>query len=334
LLRRLATEFAPAHAPASPAAEAYEAALGEHFSALRDYAAGAGNAAIDRLLVPLPALLLEPTGTRAVELARALRAEAAQAPAPLQAMWTALADTLGAQQRRAMEREIGRDLGEFAQTCRRLTADRFPFDADAKRDMPYADFARLFGPRGLIDAFFRSRLAAHADTRQRPWRALGNDALPEPVQAALRSFEMAADIRRLFFPAGAELPQLRLSLTPSTMDSELLLFSADLDGQLLRYENGPQRAKPIVWPGPAATQRVVLRILPAGPSGVGAEVHDGPWALLRVLQRGGWQRGSGSASSARLEVDGRSLTLNVSAEGGGNAALLGELARFRCPEVR
>lgn len=334
LLRRLATEFPAASAAgaASPAAIAYDTALDERFGPLRDYAAGSGNAAVDRLVVPLAAALQDPAGGRAGELGRELRAEAGRSPPPLRAVWTGLADAIGAQQRRALERQLGSGLAELAQTCRRLTADRFPFAGEARRDMPYADFARVFGPHGLLENFFRTRLASQVDTQRRPWRLLADAAAPEKAQAALRAFEMADDIRRLFFPSGAELPQLRLQLTPATMDSELLMFSIDVDGQLLRYENGPRRPKPVVWPGPAATQRVLLRILPAGTSGVGAEVHEGPWALLRVLQRRGWQR-SGAASVARLEVDGRSLAVEVRSDAPVGVALLGELSRFRCPEA-
>ena len=292
-----------------------------------------GGAAVDRLVAPIPAALNDAAGARAGELGRELRAEATRAPQPLRAVWTGLADALAVQQRQAIEQQLGGSLAELGQACRRLTAERFPFALDAKRDMPFADFARLFGPSGLLDSFFRSRLAGQVDTKLRPWRLQAEGAVPEKVQATLRSFEMADDIRRMFFPAKAELPQLRLQLTPASMDSELLMFSIDVDGQLLRYENGPRRAKAVVWPGPAATQRVLMRILPAGPNGVGAEVHEGPWALLRVLQRSGVKRGGGAGAAARLEVDGRALQLEVGAEGPVPATLLGELSRFRCPEA-
>ena len=66
----------------------------------------------------------------------------------------------------------------------------------------------------------------------------------------------------------------------------LLQFSIDVDGQLLRFENGPPRSKELLWPGPASTQKVLMRILPPGPTGVGAEIHEGPFAWLRVLLRG------------------------------------------------
>lgn len=342
LLHRLAAEFsvpATGAAAPSPADAAYTAAMAAHFAGLRDYAAAAGVAgtgALDRLLPPLAAALQDPNGARAAELLRSLRDESAAASAPLRGMWQSLADALAGAQRRAQDRQLGSSLAGLAQACRRLTADRFPFAPAATRDLPYADFARLFGPQGLFDSVFRQQLAARVDSSRRPWRLRDEAALPQAqaqAQAALRSFEMAEDIRRLFFPAGRSLPQLRLQITPAAMDAELLLFSLDVDGQLLRYENGPRRPKPLLWPGPAATQKVVLRILPAGPSGVGAEVHEGPWALLRVLQRDGALRpGAARTAAARVAVDGRALQLDVQAEAPGSVALLGELGRFRCPE--
>lgn len=334
LLRRIATEFArPGTPPASAAAGAFEAAVGERFAALGDYARATGAVAVDRLVAPMTAALSHPASAAAADLVRELRAEAARAPQPLRRLWTGLADALEAQRRGVLDRQLGGGLAELAQACRRLTAERFPFAVDARRDMPYADFARVFGPQGLLDGFFRTHLASQVDTRSRPWRLLGGSAMPDKAQATLRSFEMAADIRRLFFAAGAELPQLRLQLTPVAMDGELLQFSVDVDGQLLRYENGPRRPKPVVWPGPGGSQRVLLRTLPAGPSGVGAEVHEGPWALLRVLQRGTWQRGGGATPVAQMVVDGRSLSLEVVADAPVGAGLLADLARFRCPEA-
>ena len=342
LLQRLAAEFGtPAGgasslpgggATVSPAEAAYTAAMAAHFGSLGDYAAAAaapGSGALDRLLLPLASALQDPAGARAAELLTGLRAEAATAPPALRGLWLSLAEALAAAQRRTQERQLGSSLAELAQACRRLTADRFPFAAAATRDLPHADFARLFGPRGLFDSVFRQQLATRVDNSRRPWR-LRDDAAPPPqAQATLRAFEMAEDIRRLFFPGGSRLPQLRLQLTPAAMDAELLLFSLDVDGQLLRYENGPRRPKRLLWPGPAATQKVVLRILPAGPNGIGAEVHEGPWALLRVLQRDGT---AGPRGAARVAVDGRALQLDLQAEAPASAALLGELGRFRCPE--
>ena len=197
--------------------------------------------------------------------------------------------------------------------------------------MPYADFARVFGPQGLLDGFFRSRLAGQVDTRTGPGASPAGPP-DRAVQATLRSFEMADDIRRLFFPAGAVLPQLRLQLTPVSMDAELLFFSADVDGQLLRYENGPRRPKALVWPGPAGTQRVLLRILPPGPRRRrrGARGALGLAAGAAAARLAARQRrvAVGETGGRRPRTEGRS---HRRAPVG--AGLLDELKRFRCPEA-
>ena len=226
----------------------------------------------------------------------------------------------------------GGTIGDLATACRELIGERFPFAPEARRDMPAADFARLFGPQGLLDEFFRAHVATQVDTRSRPWRLAGESA--DARTKSLRSFEMADDIRRLFFPAGARLPQLQLRLTPVAMDSELLQFSIDVDGQLLRYENGPSRPKALQWPGPGATERVLMRILPPGPSNVASVSHEGPWALLRALPSSSWQPGTaGAAPRVRLQVDGRSLALEVATDAKVTPSLIAELSQFRCPEA-
>lgn len=119
------------------------------------------------------------------------------------------------------------------------------------------------------------------------------------------------------------------------MDAELLQFSIDVDGQLLRFENGPTRSKELVWPGPASTQKVLIRILPPGPAGVGAEVHEGPFAWLRVLLRGDWKGERGAPARLAFVVDTRTLDVEASASGAPEADIwtLRELARFRCPQA-
>jgi type VI secretion system protein ImpL len=334
LMSRLASEFAPvAPGGASGAGStAFDAVVAARFGALAEYARGPGAAALARLLEPLPAVAREPTLVRSVELTRELRAEAARAPTPLREVWTVLGDALGSQQRKVLDRQLAGSFAALSQSCRRLVDERFPFAASARRDMPMADFAQLFGPQGLLDDFFRVHLAAQVDTSRRPWRLAGGAAPQGRTLASLRAFEMAADIRRLFFAAGGPLPQLQLRLTPVRMDEELLQFSIDVDGQLLRYENGPRRSKLLLWPGPAATQRVLMRIFPAGPSGVDAEVHEGPWALLRVLRTANDGRPTGGAPAVQLAVDGRRLNLEAATDAPVAAGLLGELTSFRCPE--
>ena len=325
LLTRLADEFSATRGDTRSADAGFETALRARFGALGDYAAGAGPQALDRL----HALA---TGRRDAagdaQLDASLRAEAARAPPELRRIYGGLATMI--RSRGGVRPGFDAALAELAQACNALTNERYPFDAAATRDMAAADFARLFGPGGLFDEFRRKQLAERVDTSSRPWKARGADANLPPA------FEQAAAIGALFFPQAAPLPELKLRLSPRRMDAQLLQFSVDVDGQLFRFENGPPRAKELAWPGPASTQKVIMRILPPGAGGVDAEVHEGPFAWVRVLLRSEWKGARGGPARLALVVDQRTLEVDATASAAPDADLwtLQELARFRCPQAR
>ncbi|VTU22517.1 type VI secretion system membrane subunit TssM [Variovorax sp. RA8] len=326
LLTRLADEFSATPQGASAAEGAFDGALRARFGALGDYAAGAGPQALDRLQALATAKRDEAANS---ELDATLRAEAARAPPALRKVYGGLGTLM--RSHGGAKRSFDAALAELAQTCSALTRERFPFGAAALRDMAPSDFARLFGPGGLFDEFRRNQLSERIDTSSRPWKARG-----APGDAELPgAFERAAAIGALFFPAGAPMPELKLRLTPQRMDAELLQFSVDVDGQLLRFENGPSRSKELVWPGPASTQKVLMRILPPGPTGVAAEVHEGAFAWIRVLLRSEWKGEPGAPARLALAVDTRTLDVEASAAGAPEADIwtLRELARFRCPQA-
>ncbi|MDM0108089.1 type VI secretion system membrane subunit TssM [Variovorax sp. J22R24] len=324
LLTRLADEFSAIPQGGSVAESAFDGTLRARFGALGDYAAGAGPQALDRLHALAASQRDESANA---ELDATLRAEATRAPAALRKVYIGLGTLM--RSRGGAKPGFDTALAELAQTCSALTRERFPFGATASRDMAPSDFARLFGPGGLFDEFRRSQLTERVDMSIRPWKARSAPADPN-IPAV---FEQAAAIGTLFFPGGAPLPELNLRLTPKRMDPELLQFSIDVDGQLLRFENGPPRSKELAWPGPATTQKVLIRILPPGPSGVGAEIHEGPFAWLRVLLRADWKGERGAPARLALAVDTRTLDVEASASGASDADIwtLRELARFRCP---
>ncbi|SFM63292.1 type VI secretion system membrane subunit TssM [Variovorax sp. OV329] len=326
LFTLLADEFSATPQGASPAEGAFNDLLRARFGALGDYAAGAGPQALDRLHALSSGKRDEAANA---ELDATLRAEAARAPAALRKVYVGLGSSI--RSRGGAKPGFEQALAELAQTCSALTRERFPLGSAASRDMAPSDFARLFGPGGLFDEFRRSQLGERVDTSSRPWKLRGT-----PADASLpAAFEQAAAIGTLFFPGGAPMPELRLRITPRRMDADLLQFSIDVDGQLLRFENGPPRAKELAWPGPASTQKVLMRILPPGPSGVGAEVHEGPFAWLRVLLRADWKGEHGAPARLSLVVDKRTLEVDASAAGAPEADIwtLRELARFRCPQA-
>lgn len=326
LLTRLADDFSATSQGGSAAEIAFDGALRARFGSLGDYAAGPGPQALDRLHA-LVAGKRDESGS--AELDATLRTEAGAAPAALRRLYLDLGTLI--RSRGGAKPGFDAALVELAQTCSTLTRERFPFNATAMRDMAPSDFARLFGPGGLFDEFRRNQLTERVDTSSRPWKARSAGANASNSDA----FERAAAIGSLFFPQGAPLPELKLRITPQHMDAELLQFSIDVDGQLLRFENGPPRAKELVWPGPASTQKVLLRVLPPGPTGVGAEVHEGPFAWLRVLLRGDWKGERGAPARLTFVVDTRTLDVEASAAATPDADVwtLRELARFHCPQA-
>lgn len=319
---------AGAEGAAHPLARAADAVLAERFGALRAYAGGPGTAAIDRALAAISRFTLAAgADTAAAPAAQALQQESAKSPAPFNGIWTALSESLLAAQQTALRQGLAARLDDVAAQCRALIGNRYPFMATAvQNDVSLADFARLFGPDGLLDVFFRKEVLPHLDTRSRPWRFREGAAVAP--EALLRALERAEDIRRVFFPAGSSLPRLQFTLRPIEMDERLEEFVIDIDGQPLRYENGPRVLKNFTWPGPAGALRVTLR-----PKGLRGEGHEGPWSLLRVLTRQPWTRGeSPGVSRVSVSVEGRRLMLDLGLQGSASTGVLAGLSSFRCPE--
>ena len=319
---------AGAESGAPPLAKVADTLLAERFAALRAYAGAPGSAAIDRVLAAVSRFTLAAGGDAGgAQIAQGLQQEAANAPVPFSGIWSTLAEAMLAAQQNALRQGVAARLDDVAAQCRTLTANRYPFSAAAlQNDVSLADFARLLGPDGLLDVFFRKELQPHVDTRSRPWRWREGEAVAG--DSLLRSFERAEDLRRVFFAPGSPLPRLQFSLRPIEMDEALEEFSIDIGGQTLRYENGPRMLRSFTWPGPAGATRVTVRA-----KGVRGEAHDGPWALLRVLTRQPWERGETAAvSRVSVVVEGRKLVLDLGVQGSASTGVLSGLASFRCPE--
>ena len=316
--------------PPHPLAKAADTVLAERFAALRSYATGPGPLAVDRMLAAVSRYTMAAaTDASAAQTAQALQQEAAAAPAPINSVWAALGESLLAAQQTALREGVAARVADLAQQCRSLIANRYPFAATAvQNDMSLADLARLFGPGGVFDSFFRKEVQPHLASANRPWAFRPGAAVAgEPL---LRALERADDVRRLFFSSGSPAPKLQFSLRPIEMDESLEEFSIDIDGQLLRYENGPRVQRNFTWPGPTGAQRLTLRA-----RGLRGESHEGPWSLLRVLTRQPWERGETAAlSRVSVAVDGRKLVMDLGVQGAGSATALAGLASFRCPEAK
>lgn len=257
-----------------------------------------------------------------------VKAEAARMPDPIRSMVRDLAAAGAGQALGATRQTLDQELtASVTDACVSALANRYPFTRGSAIDVTAEDFARLFGPNGILDDFFQKKLAPHVDTSVKPWRfrRVGDASLG--ASASLIQFQHAAEIRSAFF-AGGPTPSVRLSMKPVQMDPALLQFNLDADGQILRYAHGPSQPTPIRWPGPGGTNQIRLQVSPGG----GGQLYEGPWAIFRMFDRAQLQpAGPPERFNATFQMDGRPILFEVTTSSVQNPFRLPALAAFQCP---
>src|SRR5690606_29981802 len=100
-----------------------------------------------------------------------VRAEAGRMPSPVREIVVDLAERGTREISSATRGSLAQELvSQVAEPCERVIRGRYPFDRDSPVDVPAGDFARIFGPGGVMESFFRDRLAPMVDTTGRQWR--------------------------------------------------------------------------------------------------------------------------------------------------------------------
>ena len=258
-----------------------------------------------------------------------LKVEASNSPEPVRGLLDALGTTSSRvalmQLRETLSREVRSQVGEF---CQQAVSGRYPFDPASSREVTPADFAALFGPGGKFEQM-QLKLAPYIDTSTRPWRFRPVEGTPLGSDVGtLPQFQRAQAIREAFFAAGGSLPGVRLIMKPLEMDARLREFLLDVDGQIVRYDHGPQIPTEVKWPGPRGTGVVRVSVQPAG-TGL---VNDGPWALFRLFERVSVTPGAAPEKfRASFDIDGRKAVFDVTTSSVKNALRLPELRTFQCP---
>ncbi len=80
---------------------------------------------------------------------------------------------------------------------------------------PLADFGRVFGAGGTMDAFFKQYLEPNVDKSKAQWTWRQNSELARTLSPeTLRTFQRAADIRDAFFQTGGNIPLVQLTVKP------------------------------------------------------------------------------------------------------------------------
>ena len=283
-------------------------------------------------LVAAQAALKQRTQPPPSNIATQMNAEAARMPEPLRSAFSGIGAAAGRQVAQKTRETVSDSLESTMRFCHQAIEGRYPFTKTSKLDVTRDDFARLFAPNGVFDDFFQKQLAPIVDTSTSPWRIRGGGDAPLINAAGLAQFQRARTIRDVFFH-GAATPTLRLEFKPVSLDASITQLIIDFDGQILRYSHGPQIPTLIQWPGQKGTSQIRIEVSPPSPTGnPSGQVFDGPWALLRMLDRAQLQHTNHpDKMMATWNIDGRKAQFEISSASVQNPMRLTELQQFRCP---
>lgn len=213
--------------------------------------------------------------------------------------------------------------------CTSATAGRYPFEAGSAIDVNTADFQRLFGPGGLIDAFTNTHLLQYVDTTVRPWQWRADFGLPA---AQLQPFEQARSIRDGLFPGGAG-PIMAFTLEPKDLSANAARVTLNLDGQTLTYFNSATRPQAMTWPGKDGTNLISLAFTPVDGAGEVMVSETGAWAWLRLIRKGNLGKTSlPELFNLTLAAGGFSARFELRAASVENPFDLSMFGNFKCPQ--
>ena len=263
-----------------------------------------------------------------------VKAEAARLPEPVRSLLATLSASgntaVLSAARGNLSGEMSASIGDF---CRKAIEGRYPFTRASSTDVTQDDFARLFAPDGLLDGFFKKNLAGLVDTSTHPWsfRKLGDGSMGASP-GTLAQFERAATIRDTFFRSGGRVPALRLEFKAVEMDTSILNFSLDFDGQVVKYAHDPIVPTTVVWPGPKGGTQVQVQFQPPLAGGKSSMSTDGPWSLFRLFDKLALtQTAAPERFRATFDIDNRKAVFEITASSVVNPFKLPDLAQFSCP---
>jgi type VI secretion system protein ImpL len=260
-----------------------------------------------------------------------LKQVAAELPAPVSQLLATLAQDSADIVSGGMRAQLNRIwTAEVLPFCREAIHDRYPFEAGSSRETTLHDFARLLGPGGLMDAFFKENLSPLADTSGSRWQWIGTGiGISDDV---LAQFQRAAVIREAFFVGDAKLPAVEFELEPVSLDARVSQFILDLGGQIVDYRQGPPVSYKLQWPSPQAPGRVRV-VFVDDQGGRPSVTQSGPWAWFRLLDAAS-MRATRQPELFRVgfSLAGYTADFELRAVSVRNPFKLKELRGFRCPD--
>ncbi len=262
-----------------------------------------------------------------------LRSEAAITPEPVRTMVLSTVNRTWSLLNKATYNYVnGRWQDEIVPVCNSIMADRYPFSATAKEDVSLKDFTDLFGPAGVIEAFFKDYLSSFVTIRGQHYVETETQGSGlELSDAALRQLSTAKTIREAFFANGATTPETKFTIKATFLDPKALKSTLKIDDEQIVYRHGPERARNFTWPSQYDGSTATLSITTLDKKTVTREM-TGTWAIFRMLSASGLSKVRGRDQfvfSIKAEDAVASFSLNAGSVT--NPFNLGLYSSFRCP---
>jgi len=261
-----------------------------------------------------------------------LRTNASRLPKPLARMVNAAVDDFEGDAADTSISQLNQMLvATVTRPCEQVVANRYPFARASGRDVPMADFARLFAPNGVIDRFFAQNLAPLADMSGPNWDWKQDTRLGRELsKTSLKEFQRAAAIRDAFFPKGGSMPDVTLTFTPFSLHGEAQMALLDINTQVVQSQQVGSVPYEIAWPGSVAAGEVNLSLQPPIAGRQSSINFEGPWALMRLFDAGSVSK-SGDDIRATFVVGGRDVSYTIQVGSLANPFFLPALTEFSCP---
>lgn len=261
-----------------------------------------------------------------------LRANASRLPRPLARMVNAAVEDFEGDAAGTSIAQLNQMLAStVTRTCEEIVNNRYPFARRSNRDLPMADFARLFAPNGVIDRFFAQNLAPMVDMSGEVWAWNQDTRLGRELsKATLREFQRASEIRDAFFPQGGTMPNVNVTIGHFSLHGQADMALLDINGQVIQTQQVGSVPSTIQWPGSMGTGAVSISLTPELPGRESSVSVNGPWALMRLLDAGSVGR-SGDNIRARFVIGGRDVAYNIQVGSISNPFFLPALSEFKCP---
>ncbi len=214
--------------------------------------------------------------------------------------------------------------------CQQVIASRYPFFSKSERDVPMADFAKLFAPGGLIEKFYSANLDPLVNRGGETWVWKPNPTSRRLSETTLRQFQLAARIRDAFFPTGGNVPNLSMEVKPLTLSSDAQTATLSINGaNVVAQQGAPFAAATLQWPG-AGAGGASITMAPDMPDRKSSLERTGAWALFRLIDAGSSIQ-SGNSLKISFVVFGREVSYQFTSSSLVNPLSLPALRQFRCP---